>query len=103
MTSIIAQLLGGLLGGYIVGKIARGSDMGVIWNALAGGVGGVAGGQLIGAILGKTEVPAGLDVIAIVGPFIDGALTGALVQIAIGIFLSRLLDRTMARRRRSYF
>lgn len=101
MISVFVQLIGGLFGGTLIGKIAHRSDMGVIWNALAGALGGIAGGQVIGAALGKTQISTGIDVIGIIGPFIDGALTGALVQIAAGIILSKFLDQPMRRRRRS--
>ncbi len=55
MVSLIAQLLGGFLGGSVFGKIVHVADVGVFWNAVMGTLGGVAGGQLIGFILGKTD------------------------------------------------
>lgn len=100
---MLAQLLGGLFGASFIGKIALRSDMGTIWNALVGAVGGAAGGQLIGAILGKTDVNKAFDIIAIIGPFVDGALTGALFQIATGIFAKKVLNRSITKQRGSYF
>ena len=55
MVSLIAQLLGGFLGGSVFGKIVHVADVGAFWNAVMGTLGGVAGGQLIGFILGKTD------------------------------------------------
>ncbi|NNU62978.1 hypothetical protein [Ochrobactrum soli] len=103
MISVVTQLLGGFLGGTVFGKIVHTSDMGFFWNAVIGTIGGVIGGQLIGLVLGKTEVATGVDVIAVIGPFVDGALSGALVQIFAGIMLRRLLEGSTARRRSSYF
>lgn len=41
--------------------------------------------------LGNTEVATGWDVGSIVGPFLDGALAGGLVQIAACMIITRLL------------
>lgn len=75
----------------------------MIWNALLGVVGGVAGGQLIGAILWKTDIHHAGDSIAIIGLLVDGALTGTLFEIAIGVLVRKLLDRSFTKRRRLYF
>lgn len=91
METVLLQLIGGVCGASTSGKIFHTSDTGLIGNAIAGALGGIAGGQLIGALLGSTAASAGLDIAAIIGPLIDGALTGGLAQVTIGAFLNRLL------------
>lgn len=103
MTSVLAQLLGGSLAGIVFGKIVHTSDMGLFWNAVSGTLGGILGGQLIGLLLGKTEIAAGIDVAGVIGPFMDGAVTGGIIQIVAGSILRRLLDSSISKRHRSYF
>lgn len=91
METILIQFLGGLTGGSASGKMVHLSDTGVIINAATGALGGVAGGQLIGHILGNTDVARGWDIGGIIGPFLDGALAGGLVQIVACMVLTRLL------------
>ncbi|KAA9368301.1 MULTISPECIES: hypothetical protein [Ochrobactrum] len=91
METILIQFLGGLTGGSVSGKMVHLSDAGRVINAATGALGGVAGGQLISHILGNTEVATGWDLGAIIGPFLDGALAGGLVQIAACLVLTRLL------------
>lgn len=89
--TVLLQLIGGVCGGSTSGKIFHTSDLGLIGNAITGALGGLAGGQLIGTLLGSTASSSGFDVAAIFGPLIDGALTGGLAQVTIGVILSRLL------------
>jgi len=91
METVLLQLIGGVCGASTSGKIFHTSDMGLIGNAITGALGGIAGGQLISALLGSTAAPSGVDVAAILGPLIDGALTGGLAQISLGAILCRLL------------
>jgi uncharacterized membrane protein YeaQ/YmgE (transglycosylase-associated protein family) len=102
MVSVLVQMLGGFLGGLVVGKIVHTSDMGFFWNAIAGAFGGVFGGQLVGLVFAKTQLAAGVDFIAVIGPFIDGALTGGLIQIFVGMYLRRQIERSTASRRGSH-
>ncbi|GEM_PF-1932188 len=95
--TIVLQLIGGIAGGSISGKIFHPSDSGTIWNAIAGAFGGVAGGQLIGVVLGKTAIAENLDIAGIIGPFVDGAVSGGLVQIVAGLVLQRVLTKQPAR------
>lgn len=91
METILFQFLGGLTGGSVSGKMVHLSDAGLVINAVTGALVGVAGGQLISHILGNTAVATGWDLGAIIGPFLDGALAGGLVQIAACMVLTRLL------------
>nr|WP_210271832.1 hypothetical protein [Brucella anthropi] len=90
------QLVGGLAGGSASGKIFHPSDNGALWNAIAGTLGGIAGGQFIGVILGKTTVADSLDIAGIIGPLVDGAVSGGLVQIVAGLILQRVLSNRPA-------
>lgn len=98
--TIILQLVGGLAGGSVSGKIFHPSDNGAFWNAVAGALGGVAGGQIIGVILGKTTAPDSLDITGIIGSLVDGAVSGGLVQIVAGLILQRVLSNRPAGERR---
>nr|WP_235994268.1 hypothetical protein [Brucella anthropi] len=97
METLASQFIGGIAGGLVSSKIFHASDIGGFWNTVSGALGGVAGGQLIGAILGKTTAATGFDAVGIIGSFIDSALSGALVQIAAGLILQRLLNRRSVR------
>lgn len=97
METLVSQFIGGIAGGLVSSKIFHNSDIGGFWNTVFSALGGVAGGQLIGFVLGKTSVAAGFDATGIIGSFIDGALSGGLVQIAAGLILLRLLDRRSLR------
>ena len=98
--TVVLQIVGGLAGGSISGKIFHPSDSGIIWNAIAGAFGGVAGGQLIGVVLGKTAIAENLDIAGIIGPFVDGAVSGGLVQIVAGMILQRVLTKQLVRQGR---
>ncbi len=97
METLVSQFIGGIAGGLVSSKIFHNSDIGGFWNTAFGALGGVAGGQLIGIILGKTTIAAGFDAAGIIGSFIDGVLSGGLVQIAAGLILQRLLNRRSVR------
>lgn len=43
MIAIFIQLIGGLLGGSVFGKIVHVANMGAFWNALMGALGGNSG------------------------------------------------------------
>jgi len=78
---VLIRILGGFLGGSVSGKIVHTSDMGFLWNAIVCAFGGILGGQLVGLVFATTQVAAVVDFIAVIGPFIDAAMTGGFVQI----------------------
>lgn len=85
MEQIIAQLIGGALGGVGGGKAVKGADMGNIGNLIAGAIGGVGGGQLLGGLLGS-----GTDLAAMAGNLVGGGVAGLVVQIVVGLVLKKL-------------
>jgi len=61
--TILAQLIGGAVGGTAGGKVIKESDLGSLGNLIVGAIGGVGGGSLLGSILGAAagDASAGLD------------------------------------------
>lgn len=58
MEAILAQLVGGALGGVGGGAVVKDSSLGSVGNLIAGAVGGVGGGSLLGPLLGLGAVAA---------------------------------------------
>lgn len=85
MEQIIAQLIGGALGGVGGGKAVKGADMGNIGNLIAGALGGIGGGQLMGGMLG-----AGTDIAALAGNLVGGGVAGLVVQVVVGLILKKV-------------
>lgn len=52
MEAIIAQLVGGAIGGNGAGKLLSSASMGNLGNTIAGAVGGLAGGTALGGLMG---------------------------------------------------
>jgi Na+/citrate or Na+/malate symporter len=76
METILAQLIGGAVGGIASGKLLKSAHLRQIGNLIAGGVGGVGGGQLLGALLGRERamLPRG----SVSPPWQDSSLAVAL-------------------------
>ncbi len=91
METILAQLIGGLLGGAAGPKIVKDADIGSIGNLLAGGLGGLGGGTILKALLGLGT--GGLDFGALAGQFVGGGLAGAIVQVIVGLLINKVLRK----------
>jgi hypothetical protein len=97
MENLIAQIIGGALGGVGGGKAVKGGDMGNIGNLIAGALGGLGGGSLLGGLMGGgAEVAAdaaaagGLDIAALAGNLVGGGIGGVIVQVVVGMVLKRM-------------
>ncbi|MCE8545938.1 hypothetical protein KBY25_08900 [Ruegeria pomeroyi] len=86
MEQIIAQLVGGALGGTGGGKLMRQADMGGMGNAIAGALGGLGGGQLLGGLMGA----GGADLGTLVSSLVGGGAAGLVVQLVVGLIVKRL-------------
>ena len=75
METLIAQLVGGALGGLGGGKAVQGSSMGGLGNLIAGAAGGVGGGSLLGGLMGGGAADAAAAAGGRVGAAV-GALLG---------------------------
>lgn len=85
MEQIIAQIVGGALGGVGGGKAVKGADMGNIGNLIAGALGGLGGGQVLGGLLG-----GGTDIAAMAGNLVGGGISGLVVQVVVGLILKKV-------------
>lgn len=92
MENLIAQLMGGALGGMAGAKAVSDNNMGMFGNLIAGAVGGLGGGNAIAGVLSPgTATPAGLDVTLLVANLISGGIGGVVVQIIIGFIMRKML------------
>ena len=78
LSGILAELIGGAVGGGAGGKIVKDSDLGNIGNIIAGAIGGLGGGSIAGALLGGVggDAAAGLDIGALASQFV-GSVTAS--------------------------
>ncbi len=91
MEQLLAQLVGGAVGGMGGGKVAKGGDMGGLGNLIAGAVGGVGGGQLLGGMMGAGEAAAGgLDIASMATNLVGGGVAGLVVQVVVGMVVKRM-------------
>ena len=88
MEQIIAQVIGGAVGGFGGSKAVKGGDMGQLGNLLSGAIGGVAGGQLLGGLLDGAGGGGGIGAIA--ADLVGGGVAGAIVQVIVGQIVARM-------------
>lgn len=94
MEAIVAQLIGGAIGGTGGGKVVKASDLGNIGNMIAGAVGGVGGGALLNSILGMAgPTVGGVDIAALAGQLVGGGIAGAIVQIIVGMVINKVIKK----------
>jgi hypothetical protein len=91
MEQLIAQIVGGALGGAGGGKAVSGSSMGGLGNMLAGAAGGLGGGSLLGGLMGSGAEAAagGLDIASIAGNLVGGGVSGLVVQVVLGMIIKK--------------
>jgi hypothetical protein len=79
--SIIIGLIAGVAGGFAVGDLLKGFDLGPAQALVAGAVGGV-----VGSLILQLLIPAlrDLDVVPIVGQVIVAAASGAALTVIAG-------------------
>lgn len=94
MEQILAQLVGGALGGMGGGKVAPGGSMGGIGNLIAGAAGGLGGGSLLGGLMsGGADAAAaagGLDIASLASNLVGGGVGGLVVQVVVGMILKKI-------------
>jgi hypothetical protein len=91
--AILAELIGGAVGGGAGGKIIKDSDLGNIGNIITGAIGGGIGGQLLNALVTGTAGGAagGMDIGLLAGQLVGGGVAGAIVQIVVGLIKNKFL------------
>ncbi|MGK9086516.1 hypothetical protein KXR64_22555 [Brucella intermedia] len=91
MEVILAQLIGGVVGGSAGGRTMQSPNLGGLGNAIAGAIGGVGGGQLLGSLMGiNATPPAGFDIVTLAGQVVCGGIAGLVVQIAAGLIKNKI-------------
>ncbi|MCQ1835881.1 hypothetical protein [Neorhizobium galegae] len=94
LSAIIAQIIGGAVGGTAGGKILKDADLGQIGNIIAGAVGGVGGGSILGSLLGVGGAAAGdVDFAALAGQLVGGGISGLVVQIVVGLVINKFFKK----------
>lgn len=84
LTALIAQLIGGALGGYAAGNVSKEMNLGAIGNAIVGALGGGVGGQVFFTLLGLSGT------VQVVSALLTGAISGALATLLIGFLKSEI-------------
>ncbi len=99
MENLIAQLIGGAVGGVGGAKAVKGGDMGNIGNLIAGAIGGVGGGSLLGSLMGggaelaegaAQAAGGGLDIASLAGNLVGGGVGGVIVQVVVGLVMKKM-------------
>lgn len=97
LTAIIAQLVGGVVGGTASGKVIKDSDLGSIGNLITGAIGGLGGGTLLSSILGQAATAAtttgSFDIGHIVTQLVGGGVGGVILQVVIGLIKNKMMAR----------
>ena len=83
LTALIAQLIGGALGGYAAGNVSKEMNLGAIGNAIVGALGGGVGGQVFFTLLGLSGT------VQVVSALLTGAISGGLATLLIGFLKSK--------------
>ena len=100
MEAIIAQLVGGAIGGNGAGKLLSSASMGNLGNTIAGAVGGLAGGTALGGLMGGAgamaaeatdAVAPSMDIGGIVGSLAGGGVGGLVVTAVIGMIKNKFM------------
>ncbi|MDG1768509.1 MAG: hypothetical protein P8H36_03710 [Yoonia sp.] len=100
MEAIIAQVVGGAIGGNGAGKLLSGANMGSLGNTIAGAVGGLGGGSILGGLMGGTgaiasgaadTVAPGLDIVAMVGQLAGGGVGGLVMTVVVGMLKNKFM------------
>ena len=84
LIALIAQLIGGALGGYAAGNVSKEVNLGTIGNTIVGALGGGLGGQVFFALLGLSGT------VQIVSALVTGAVSGGLATLLIGFLKSKM-------------
>ena len=84
LTALIVQLIGGALGGYAAGNVAKEVNLGTIGNTIVGALGGGVGGQVFFTLLGLSGT------VQIVSALVTGAMSGGLATLLIGFLKSKI-------------
>jgi hypothetical protein len=98
ISSILLQLVSGVIGGNVAGAAMKKNSLGTVGNSIAGILGGGLGGQILAA-LGKGDVAGALatpGLEAMVSNIAGGGVGGAVLIAIIGALRSAMAKKTVA-------
>ena len=84
---LIIQLLSGVFGGNLAGKLMPSNSLGTLWNSVAGIAGGGIGGALLGMLspdLGAAAASSSMDIGSILSSVAGGGVGGGVLMAVIG-------------------
>ncbi|PCJ97746.1 MAG: hypothetical protein COA50_04155 [Flavobacteriaceae bacterium] len=87
---LIIQLVSGVVGGNVAGKLLKNLSLGTLGNSISGIVGGYFGGCLleflgVGGGSEVAEAASGMDISSILGSVASGGVGGGLLMAIVGV------------------
>lgn len=91
-TTLIVNLIAGLIGGNAVGAAAKSTSLGAVGNSVVGAIGGAGFGWLLPllGVLGSAAQGGGTDMGALIGNAIGGGVGGAVLTAVVGLIKNKL-------------
>jgi hypothetical protein len=95
MTSLLIQLISGLVGGNAGGALLKNLSLGPVGNSIVGLIGGGLGGQLLQMLMSSgaahsAAAAGGLDMGSLVGNVAGGGIGGAALTVIAGLIKSKM-------------
>jgi len=92
ITSLLIQLISGLVGGNAGGAMLKNLSLGPLGNSIVGLIGGVNGGQLLHLLMssGAAGASGGLDIGSLIGNVAGGGIGGAALTVISGLIKSKI-------------
>jgi hypothetical protein len=95
ITSLLIQLVSGLVGGNAGGALLKNLSLGPVGNSIIGLIGGGLGGQLLHMLMSSgaantAAAAGGLDMGSLVGNLAGGGIGGAALTVIAGLIKSKM-------------
>ncbi|WP_080424851.1 hypothetical protein [Burkholderia ubonensis] len=98
LSNLIIDIIGGVIGGNVAGKLLEKYSLGPLGNSIAGILGGGIGGEVFRAFTEGMVSPGGepIDIASILGTAGSGGVGGAVLTIIVGLAKISSLGRGKA-------
>jgi len=95
ITSLLIQLISGLVGGNAGGAMLKNLSLGPVGNSIVGLIGGGIGGQLLhllmsSGVANSAGATGGLDMGSLIGNVAGGGIGGAALTVIAGLIKSKM-------------